>query len=156
MTLEELYDLVGRSLFADLAYLDEGGTPTVRRVFCTWHKGLGTHLISTNTSSRHVGALLKDSRASLYFADGETFEGLCLAGTAQVCTDPAHKELLWHDGDEKYYPLGVTDPDYCVIEFRAEKGRYYRFDGIGDFTRQELDRFDKDKELTDQYDRLNK
>ena len=24
-----------------------------------------------------------------------------------------------------YYPEGVTDPDYCVLRFTAETGRYY-------------------------------
>ena len=24
-----------------------------------------------------------------------------------------------------YYPKGVNDPDYCVLKFTAEKGRYY-------------------------------
>ncbi len=154
MTLEELYDLVGRSLFAELAYLDETGFPTVRRVFCTWHQGLGTHLISTNTSSRHVAALRRDGRASLYFADSQRFEGLCLAGEVQVCTDRARRELLWHEGDEKYYPQGVEDQDYCVLEFRARTGRFYRFDGIGDLTGEDLAAFDADKKLTDRYDGL--
>lgn len=156
MTNEELFDLVGRSLFADLAFLDETGHPTVRRVFCTWHQGLGRHLISTNTSSRHVAALRRDSRASLYFADGETFEGLCLKGAALVREDPAAKELLWHEGDEKYYPLGVGDPDYCVIEFQADSARYYRFDGTGGLTREELESFDRGRPLTDRYDVLAK
>lgn len=24
-----------------------------------------------------------------------------------------------------YYPLGVTDPDYCVLCFTTQSGRYY-------------------------------
>ena len=28
-------------------------------------------------------------------------------------------------GDAMYYPRGVTDPDYCVLKFTAERGRYY-------------------------------
>ena len=51
MTTEELQDLVDRSLFATLAYADENGDIQVRRVFCTWHRGLSGHLISTNTGS---------------------------------------------------------------------------------------------------------
>lgn len=153
MTMQELYDLVGRSLFGELAYLEKG-FPTVRRVFCTWHRGLGTHLISTNTSSRHVRALLEDGRASLYFADSERFEGLCLAGRVKVRRDREARELLWHEGDEKYYPLGVEDEDYCVLEFTAERGRYYRYDGIGDVTGEELAAFDAGKPLTDRYDAL--
>lgn len=29
------------------------------------------------------------------------------------------------EGDTMYYREGVTDPDYCVLRFTAEKGRYY-------------------------------
>ncbi len=32
---------------------------------------------------------------------------------------------IWRDGDEMYYPLGVTDLDYCVLKFTAENGRMY-------------------------------
>ena len=49
MTKDELMNLVNRSRFATIGYTDEEGRPNVRRVFCVWHKGLGRHLISTNT-----------------------------------------------------------------------------------------------------------
>ena len=43
----------------------------------------------------------------------------------EVLTDAASKEEIWETGDEMYYPLGVTDPDYCVLKFTAFDGRYY-------------------------------
>jgi general stress protein 26 len=49
-----------------------------------------------------------------------------LIGTVEVLEDAATKELIWREGDTIYYPLGVTDPDYCVLRFTAETGRYYR------------------------------
>ena len=139
MTRQELTDLVNRSLFADLAYLDAEGMPAVRRVFCVWHKGLGRHLISTNTSSGHVARLMEDPRASLYFSDSERFEGLCLTGRCVPRWERAYRELLWNDGDEKYYPKGIDDEDYCVLEFTAERGDYYRYDGKGRLDAQTLD-----------------
>ena len=33
--------------------------------------------------------------------------------------------MIWQEGDERYYSKGVTDPDYCVLKFTAETGRYY-------------------------------
>lgn len=48
-----------------------------------------------------------------------------LTGTVEVCTDQYHKELLWRDGFEIYYPQGVTDEDYCVLKFTAACGNYY-------------------------------
>ncbi len=32
-----------------------------------------------------------------------------------------------------YYPLGVTDPDYCVLRFTADAGRFYQNFGSEDF-----------------------
>lgn len=138
MTNEELLALVNRSLFAMLGYMDEQGRPNVRRVFCVWHRGLGSHLISTNTSSGHVQSLMKNGNACLYFSDDAAFEGLCLYGNIIPHFEPEYRELLWNAGDEKYYPAGVSDPDYCVLEFTAESGRFYRADGKGTLSAAEL------------------
>lgn len=121
MTLNEIDGLVKESGFDSIGFLDKDGNPSIRRVFSTWHKGLGVHLISTNTSSQHVQALLKNNKACLYFDNCRTFEG-----------------------DEKYYPNGVDDEDYCVLEFQADHGRYYRYDGIGDISANELAEYDKE------------
>jgi general stress protein 26 len=43
----------------------------------------------------------------------------------EVLEDSESKEMIWQDGDTMYYPLGVTDPDYCVLKFTADSGRYY-------------------------------
>jgi general stress protein 26 len=43
----------------------------------------------------------------------------------EVLTDPAYKERIWKPSDTLYYPLGVTDPDYCVLRFTATSGRYF-------------------------------
>lgn len=43
----------------------------------------------------------------------------------EVLTDAASKELIWRKGDTEYYALGVIDPDYCVLRFTADRGRYY-------------------------------
>lgn len=48
-----------------------------------------------------------------------------LTGTMEVLEDPVYKEMIWQEGDTKYYPEGVTDPDYCVLRFTASQGRYY-------------------------------
>ena len=64
-------------------------------------------------------------KASIYFCDAKGFKGMMLRGTMEVLTDAASKEMIWHDGDEQYYPGGVTDPNYCVLKFTATDGRFY-------------------------------
>ena len=94
-----------------------------------------------------------DGRACLYFADSATFEGVCLTGFARVRTDRTFKELLWNDGDEKYYPSGIDDPDYCVIEFIAEKAEYYRYDGKGALSGADIAAFDANLSYENGYDK---
>lgn len=48
-----------------------------------------------------------------------------LRGTMEVLTGQEVKKEIWQEGDEMYYPEGVTDPDYCVLKFKAQDGRYY-------------------------------
>ena len=49
-----------------------------------------------------------------------------LQGRMEVLEDDKHKQLIWREGDTLYYPLGVADPDYCVLRFTADCGRYYQ------------------------------
>ena len=155
MTKEEIMNLVNRSLFATIGYIDEKGRPNVRRVFCVWHKGLGRHLISTNTSSAHVNSLLKNGSACLYFSDDSAFEGLCLSGKTVIHFEREYRELLWNEEDEKYYPKGVEDEDYCILEFIAESGQFYRFDGKGDLSAPEMAAFDAGREFENGYDAIS-
>lgn len=154
MTKDEIMELVNKSLFADLGFIDSDGNPAIRRVFCTWHKGLGTHLISTNTSSMHIQNVLKCSNTCLYFENSESFEGVCFTGKSVVHFEREYKEMMWTEGDEKYYPKGIDDEDYCILEFIAEKGRFYRFDGIGNISNEEIRAFDQNATLINCYNLL--
>ena len=118
-------------------------------------KGIGRHLISTNTSSEHVKGLMNNNNACLYFSDDRTFEGLCLFGKFVVHFEKEYKKLLWNEGDEKYYPKGIDDKDYCVLEFVTDSGRFYRYDGKGDISSEELLSFDEGKEFENGYKLVN-
>lgn len=152
MIKQEIQRLIKGSMFASLGYVDLEGKPSIRKVFCTWHKGLGQHLISTNLSSGHVKALQRNNSSCLYFDDTENFKAVCLNGTVIVHTEEAYKRLLWTEGDEQYYPAGVEDEDYCVLEFVAESARYYVPSGSGDILQSELIEFDEQEVLKNYYD----
>ena len=53
------------------------------------------------------------------------YTGVMLKGTMEVLTDQKTKDMIWRKGDTMFYKGGVTDPDYCVLRFTAESGRYY-------------------------------
>lgn len=88
-------------------------------------KGIKEIYFTTNTSSMRVAQFMENPKSSVYFFDRRFFRGVMLRGTMEVLTDAAAKEEIWRDGDEMYYPEGVTDPDYCVLKFTAVDGRYY-------------------------------
>ena len=156
MTEKEIMNLINRSLFATIGYTDEQGRQNVRRVFCVWHKGIGRHLISTNTSSSHVQSLMNNPNVCLYFSDDSTFEGICLYGKAVIHQDREYKQLLWNEGDEKYYPKGIDDEDYCILEIIADSARYYRFDGKGELSKTQIEALDSGKEFENGYAKTSK
>lgn len=106
--------------------VDEDGFPNTKAMLPPRKKeGIQHFYFTTNTSSMRVKQFRANPKASLYFCDPKQFKGMMLKGTMQVLEDVASKEMIWLEGDTLYYPLGVTDPDYCVLHFTADSGRYY-------------------------------
>ena len=88
-------------------------------------EGIKTFYFTTNTFSIRVAQYKANPKASIYFCDAKGFKGMMLRGTMEVLTDAKSKEMIWREGDEQYYPGGVTDPNYCVLKFTATDGRFY-------------------------------
>jgi general stress protein 26 len=101
------------------------GFPNIKAMLNLKHEGLKHVWFSTNTSSKRVQQLKKDNRACVYYVDEKDFRGLMLVGTIEILQDLESRKMLWSDGAEVYYPLGVEDPDYSVLHFTARKGNYY-------------------------------
>jgi general stress protein 26 len=117
--------LAGRCALAMVGSNGDGGFPNVKAMIKMENEGLGVVWFSTNTSSKRVAQFRKDPRACVYFMDAETWEGLMLVGKVEVLDDDASRKRLWRDGFERYYPGGVTDPDYSVLRFSPEWANYY-------------------------------
>ena len=106
--------------------VDKNGYPCIKAMLAPREiHGVKEIYFSTNTSSLRVSQFLENSKASLYFYNESTFEGVQLSGEMTVITDQKIKDHIWRDGDTLYYKLGVTDPDYCVLHFKAKNGRFY-------------------------------
>lgn len=109
-----------------LSYIDENGFPQTRAMLRPRERnGIKVFYFSTNTSSDKVKCFKRNANACVYFVDKRFYRGVCLAGNVEVLETDEAKQRLWRFGDTMYYPLGVTDPDYCVLKFTAQKGRYY-------------------------------
>ena len=119
-------NLIDKQKIAFIASVDEDGFPNMKAMLAPRKRnGLREFWFTTNTSSMRVGQYRKNHNACVYFYDKRFFRGVQLRGTMEVLEDAAIKEEIWQSGDELYYPNGVTDPDYCVLKFSAQNGRYY-------------------------------
>ena len=123
--MAEGLQLIDRSKICLLGTNGEDGFPNIKAMMNAKHEGINKIWLSTNTSSRRVQQLKKDERACVYYVDDKDFKGLMLTGTIQILQDRKSRQMLWNDGDERYYPLGVEDPDYSVLCFTAHRGNYY-------------------------------
>lgn len=114
---------------ADFFYLgsvDDEGFPNVKMVYpAKYRQSIREIYFSTNTSSLRVAAYRANPKASVYYADSSSFQGVMLVGFMEVLEDRETKSRFWNQGDEQYYPLGETDPDYCILKFVPLRGRYY-------------------------------
>ena len=121
----QIAKLVQTSRDAVVCSIDAQGFPNAKAMFRRENEGLRTFWFSTNVSAYRTAQWQREPKACVYFMDAQGFHGLMLTGTMQVCTDAESKARIWREGDEQYYAQGVTDPDYAVLRFAAERGNYY-------------------------------
>jgi general stress protein 26 len=122
-TIGNLIDKQGVSFISSL---DDEGFPNMKAMLPPRKRdGIKTFYFTTNTSSMRVKQFRSNPKACIYFCDKRFFRGVMLKGIMEVLEDAASKEMIWQEGDTMYYPKGVTDPDYCVLKFIAQTGRYY-------------------------------
>ena len=122
-TIGSLIDKVTVSIISSV---DEIGFPNTKAMLPPRKReGLKHIYFTTNTSSIMVKQYSENPKACLYFFDKRFFRGVMLKGIMEVLQDSKSKKMIWKDGDEMYYPKGVTDPDYCVLKFMTQNGLYY-------------------------------
>ncbi|MBP3828204.1 MAG: pyridoxamine 5'-phosphate oxidase family protein [Prevotella sp.] len=111
---------------AYISSVDQDGFPWTKAMLKPRKReGIKTFYFTTNTFSIRVAQYKANPKASIYFCDAEGFKAVMMRGTMEVLTDTVSKEMIWRDGDEQYYPGGVTDPNYCVLKFTTTDGRFY-------------------------------
>lgn len=119
-------NLIDHQKTAYIGSVDGDGFPNVKAMLCPRRReGIKVFYFSTNTSSLRVEQYKQNPRACIYFCDSRFFRGVMLVGAMEVLEDAEHREMIWRAGDTMYYPGGVTDPDYSVLRFTAQHGRYY-------------------------------
>jgi general stress protein 26 len=128
-------NLIDKQSNSFISSVDDEGFPNTKAMLPPRKReGIQTFYFTTNTSSMRVMQYRKKDKACIYFCDRRFFRGIMLKGTMKVLEDSESKNMIWQEGDTKYYPKGVTDPDYCVLKFIAQSGRYYTNFSSEDFT----------------------
>ena len=109
-------NLIDKSTVSIISSVDADGFPNTKAMLPPRKReGIKYMFFTTNTSSMRVKQYNDNPKACVYFYDKRFFRGVMLKGTMDVLHDSTSKEMIWNDGDEMYYPKGVTDPDYCRV-----------------------------------------
>lgn len=128
MTQKELEKFIDRQNVSFICSVDENNHPNMKAMLKPRKRvGLKEFYFSTNTSSMRVKQFLNNPNASIYFYHKGLikYTGVMLVGKMEVLTNQETKDMIWRNGDTIFYKGGVTDPDYCVLKFTAQSGRYY-------------------------------
>ena len=128
MDKNKVAGFIKKQKVALICSVDEEGFPNVKAMLKPRKTdGLREFYFSTNTSSMRVQQYMRDPSACIYFYRKGLFRytGVMLKGKMKVLTDQKTKDMIWRKGDTVFYKGGVTDPDYCVLQFTADSGRYY-------------------------------
>ncbi|MCM1430775.1 MAG: pyridoxamine 5'-phosphate oxidase family protein [Muribaculaceae bacterium] len=128
MDILKIEKFIAKQKVSFICSVDENGYPNIKAMLKPRKRnGLREFYFSTNTSSMRVKQYMNNSKASIYFYHKGLikYTGVMLKGKMEVLTDQKSKDMIWKTGDTVFYKKGVTDPDYCVLRFTAENGRYY-------------------------------
>ena len=119
-------NLIDKQSVSFISSVDEKGFPNTKAMLPPRKReGIKVFYFTTNTSSMRVEQYRKNDKACIYFCYKRFFRGVMLIGKMEVLEDAVSKEMIWQENDTMYYPQGVSDPDYCVLRFTAESGRFY-------------------------------
>ncbi|WP_410497047.1 pyridoxamine 5'-phosphate oxidase family protein [Cellulosilyticum sp. ST5] len=128
MELKRIEAFIDKQNVSFICSVDDNDFPNVKAMLRPRKRnGMKEFFFSTNTSSTRVKQYIQNPNASIYFYHKGLikYTGVMLKGKMEVLTDQDSKNMIWKKGDTLFYKKGVTDPDYCILKFTAESGRFY-------------------------------
>jgi len=130
---EKLYKSVNTFI---LTCVGTDGYPLTKAVLPGKHReSLNELYFCTNTSSKFVAEICNNAKASVYFYSRKlVWKGCLLKGSMEIVTDMSIKEKYWLNKCKNAYPQkSYTDPDFCVLRFIPDSGRFYSWYKLEDF-----------------------
>jgi general stress protein 26 len=128
MQIKNIEKFIHKRKVCFICSIDSSCFPNVKAMLMPRKRnGLKEFYFSTNTSSMRVEHYKSNPNACIYFYHKGLirYTGVMLIGKMEILTDQQSKKMLWKRGDTIFYKKGITDPDYCVLKFTAQSGRYY-------------------------------
>jgi len=102
--LKEAKDIMINSGTCTLITLDSAGVPRARIMDPFAPEDDLSVWFGTNSKSRKVDQIKKDSRVSIYYFDAETTDYVLIHGNAQLVNDQQEKENRWKEKWNDFYP----------------------------------------------------
>ncbi len=130
---EKLYKKVNTFI---LACTGGDGYPLIKAVVPgKYRESIHELYFCTNSSSQFASEIQANSKASVYFYSRRlVWKGCMLRGKMEIVSDLTVKETYWQKKFKNAYPQkSYTDPDFCVLRFVPESGRFYSWFKPEDF-----------------------
>lgn len=101
-----------------IASIDENGYPRAATMSKLKTEGISEVWFSTGTNSHKTLNFKRNTKASVSFTDYSN--NITLIGDIVIIEDMEIKKALWVDWFIKHFPLGINDPNYCVMKFETK------------------------------------
>ena len=116
MDKSEIFSFISKQKTAFIASVNDEGYPVMRAMLAPRRIEDDCIYFTTNTSSNKVKHYTENSKASVYvYSRGMVrYQGVCITGEMEVCTDQPTKDSIWRSGDKLFYNLSSTVSSfYC-------------------------------------------
>jgi len=130
---EKLYKKVNTFI---LTCVGTDGYPLTKAVVPGKHReSINEMYFCTNTSSKFAAEINNNPKANVYFYSRNLiWKGCMLKGKMEIVSNLTVKEKYWQNKFKNAYPeKSYTDPDFCVLKFVSEAGRFYSWYKPEDF-----------------------
>ncbi|MGM5630189.1 pyridoxamine 5'-phosphate oxidase family protein [Apibacter raozihei] len=119
-------DLIDHETLAFIGSIDDEGYPNIKAMLAPRKREkLKIFYFTTTSSSIKMDHYKENPKSSIYFCNHNSFTGIMFKGKMEILTDYETKKMIWREGDQEYFLRGIDDPDFSVLKFTAESGRYY-------------------------------
>jgi len=99
--------------------VNEHNAPNIKAMPVAKHNGLETFYFITDYSGIKTEHYKRNFNACIYFSGGLVYKELMLEGIMKIFHGDEIKRFMSNNSYK------IDDPDYCVLQFIAKKGRFH-------------------------------